>query len=93
MIKKIYQFIRWCIAWFRVPRGPYCYSLGKYNPKTGFPSIRPCPYHKLKQDLPEQSSGYCCYFKSGDIDNPGLGLLWDMVKECDIKINDKDIDD
>jgi hypothetical protein len=45
-----------------------------------------CPYYHLVADRPEQESGYCAWLDYGDWMNKlGFSLLWDGLKECDVK--------
>lgn len=85
LLVYIYKIIRKCIAWFRIPPGPYCY-FGSRAP--GDKKYRPCPYWSIKEDLPPQENGYCKYLKVSDHDMDWIGLLWDQCKECGIKDNE-----
>lgn len=97
------MFISKLIAWFRIPRGYYCY--GKHR--------KPCPFWSVDKTKPEQENGYCSYLGRGDWelneekrwftdDDPTLrsgheigipmSLLWDQCKECHIKIDDSFIE-
>lgn len=67
----MFQRIRKIWAWFRIPRGPYCYtSKGRVDDPTGEHSYihrtKVCPYWDKIEDLPEQYNGYCHYLKRGD---------------------------
>jgi hypothetical protein len=45
-----------------IPKGMYCYTYdenGKY---------KPCPYHELREDRPEQYNGYCLFLEQGDLE-------------------------
>ena len=74
MIKRL-------IAWFRVPKGDYCYFGVRYSGK-------PCPYYREfwpTEDWQDHIS-YCRledYPKYAEID----ALLWDSCKICGIKEN------
>lgn len=58
-----------------IPIGDYCYDeKGK------------CRFWSIDKDRLPQENGYCRYISKGDWDSKGVGLLWDMVKECDINI-------
>lgn len=63
------KFIRKCIAWFFIPRGPYCH----------FPTkkcrCKPCRYWSINKEKSDVTSwggyrngGYCSYLKKGDWD-------------------------
>lgn len=59
-----------------IPEGTYCYNLD-----------RKCPYHQyveISEIKHSQNNGYCHYLGIGDWDLRG-GLLWDEVKECEIR--------
>jgi len=56
-----------------IPRGMYCYR-GDYV----------CPFWFRDSGMDEQENGYCSYLNMGD-NELGMGLLWDMVKECGVK--------
>jgi hypothetical protein len=66
IIKKI-------IAYFRIPRGDYCYHIRKIiydkDPKK-LPKIRTrcCPYWDKLEGYDDQESGYCHYLGYGDMD-------------------------
>lgn len=45
-----------------------------------------CPYHEHRSDKPEMESGYCRYLEEGDWMTPGIGMLWDGLKACDVKL-------
>lgn len=74
-----------------IPKGMYCYD------KNGT-----CPFFELRNDKPRQMNGYCHYMKLGDweVDPPkdlpenfplpAISLLWDMVKECGINLDEDD---
>lgn len=67
----------------KIPEGMYCYD-GDYC----------CPYWSMRDDKPEQDNGYCSFLKTGDWEHPGVGLLWDQVKECGVNENwDKELKD
>lgn len=60
-----------------IPKGHYCYEwLGE---DTG---TRTCPFWRIDKKAHYQSEGVCLAFNMRD-DEYG-GLLWDMVKECDV---------
>lgn len=62
-----------------IPEGPYCYG----------PNGRACPYWAKIPDRPYQENGYCDLLGKGDWElGPTEGLLWDMVKSCQIKDGD-----
>lgn len=87
------QFFKTLIAYFRIPRGIYCYTI-KYNEisKDGLSIKRKnCPYWNIHVDKPMQMNGYCHYLDRGDWED-GLTFLWDQVKACDIKEGSDDID-
>ena len=56
----------------------YCYTRDKNN------KCILCPFWEHIKDKEEQEDGYCHYLNRGDWELPGLGLLWDQVKECNI---------
>lgn len=67
------RIIEWAQRLF-IPRGVYCNNM-----------TTRCPYWSIHSDKPEQENGYCAYLGSGDWGHNGFGLLWDAVKECDVK--------
>ena len=76
MIKRL-------IAWFRIPRGQYCYSgLDK--------SLKRCPYYREFWPTPEWSDhiSYCRLEDYSDVDEGFDFLLHDQCKICDIKNGD-----
>lgn len=90
------QFFKTLIAYFRIPRGIYCYKINSIDISKDGLSIKRknCPYWEMRNDKPTQMNGYCDYLKCGDWEGPGIGFLWDRVKECGIKegSDDKDIE-
>jgi hypothetical protein len=54
------------IAYFRIPKGDYCYT--PIGWKNGVYKIKPCPYWDKNTSMPHQLSGYCHYLKCGDFD-------------------------
>lgn len=76
-----------------IPPGGYCYSITEApSAANGFRlKTRTCPYWSSDLQRDEQEGGYCSYLKRGDWEGPGLGLLWDQVKECGV--NDATEDD
>jgi hypothetical protein len=66
----------------KVPEGYYCYAIESVDPKTGRMKIKPCPFWGRDASRPEQENGYCTKYGYKDWEATGLGLLWDMVKEC-----------
>jgi len=75
--------IRKIIAWFRIPRGQYCYRIIFHKKKKR--EFKICPYWDLRTDKHYQDNGYCHYLKRGDWEVKYCSLLWDQVKECGIK--------
>ena len=95
-MNKIVKLIRFIVAWFRIPKGMYCYFEGRSEP---------CPYWRLIKGRPFQANGWCNYLGKGDLEIveetewvnsktgdkisgselPGSSLLWDQCKECGIK--------
>lgn len=69
----------------RIPVGSYCYTIKAVAP-DGTISTDVCPYWSKRNDKPDQMNGHCSFLNRGDWDEsiPGVGLLWDMVKECGI---------
>ena len=61
-----------------IPNGMYCYAWDDND------KFIVCPYHSLDQNHDRQSNGQCKFLGINDWDDDGLGLLWDMVKACDI---------
>lgn len=71
-----------------IPDGTYCYSRGHIERgEDGLPVMKavPCPYWSLDAGRPQQEGGYCAYLDMGDWEGPGIGLLWDQVKECGVR--------
>ena len=79
-----------------IPPGSYCYVfVKKPNEKTGRPfTILACPYWDYKKDKPGRRRGYCHYLETGDWEEDGTFLLWDMCKECGLRheIDDIEVD-
>lgn len=69
-----------------IPVGRYCCSVVEVKSSDGGPLIKrkPCPYWSLHPEKHNQENGFCEYLMRGDWEEKG-GLLWDMIKECDIK--------
>ena len=65
-----------------IPQGNYCYG-----------TKCKCPFWDVIEEFPVQDNGYCHYLKSGDFQHNGLGLLWDMCKECNINEYRNDYDE
>ena len=72
MGKIIKNFIKFCIAWCRIPKGSYCYKFVKmtYDKELKLPVriTKTCPYWRRIDHLHEQENGYCEYLKRGDYD-------------------------
>ncbi|PLR72274.1 hypothetical protein [Bacillus sp. UMB0728] len=60
-----------------IPKGMYCYG---YRPDGKW--VHPCPFLRFDKTKHYQENGICEAFKLRD-DTYG-GLLWDMVKECNV---------
>jgi hypothetical protein len=77
-----------------IPEGLYCYKriTDMDVRQDGNPVFKTdvCPYWGSDPTKDEQESGYCAYLKSGDWES-GLGLLWDLCKECGINENLDDV--
>jgi len=73
-----------------IPFGPYCYTpLQAPSAENGYVyRTRPCPFHRILPEHPDQLNGWCDYLKSGDMEESGTSLLFDSVKECGIKTDD-----
>ena len=69
-----------------IPYGYYCY-FGCRNPED--PNYKRCPFWASNPEAEEQDDGYCHYLGCGDWEDPGLGLLWDQCKECNINEEEK----
>lgn len=66
-----------------IPEGVYCYTI--VNGKRVN-----CPYWGRDSSRPQQESGFCTFLNERDWDDiPGIPLLWDQVKSCNIN-NNKD---
>jgi hypothetical protein len=70
-----------------IPKGYYCYDWietpchkNNYRGK-----VKNCPYWDLNKSKHSQDNGYCHFLKCGDWENTYTSLLWDGVKECQIK--------
>jgi hypothetical protein len=71
-----------------IPKGYTCYGsfevTGEKSPE-GIPFMRLnglCPFWAKNPEGGEQSYGYCAKLNTGDWEEDGTMLLWDMVKEC-----------
>lgn len=89
ILNKLLYYIRYPIAYIRIPKGDYCYVILDVDEKTATASIRKCPYWSMRTDKPSQCGGYCRFMKVGDWENDKASLLWDQVKECGIKTDFK----
>lgn len=79
----MFKFLKFIFHdWWMIPRGCYCYRIVKNKYKV-------CPFWKILPNYEYQNNGYCEYLKTGDMEEEGTMHLWDQVKECGIKINDK----
>ncbi len=68
------KFIKFVVAWFRIPRGPYCYTIKETirDPSGQNPLMvrsKVCPYWEIRRDLPRQVNGYCRYLDITDEEN------------------------
>jgi len=70
-----------------IPEGYYCYTWIEIpNKENNFKGkTKKCPYWELKKSRNPQDNGYCHFLKCGDWENTYTSLLWDEVKECQIK--------
>ena len=54
MLKKIAKLFKFIVAWFRIPKGVYCYKfVGHIEHIGGWKTIR-CPYWKKIDGRPNQ---------------------------------------
>jgi len=60
MIRKLIKLFKFIIAWFRIPKGQYCYS--------GSRGTGRCPYWRRIKDRPSQADGWCDYLGKGDVE-------------------------
>ena len=75
-----------------IPKGLYCYTrMGVKHPQGGM-TIKSCPFWRSLPNRHRQENGYCLHNHSGDF-GERLGLLWDMVKECDINYDYPEIEE
>lgn len=77
-MNRLAAALLWGIGWLQrrlIPRGIYCYG------RKGR-----CPFWSINASMPPQDNGYCSYLCRGDWDIAGVSLLWDEVKECDVKM-------
>jgi hypothetical protein len=66
------KLIKYIIAWFRIPRGFYCYKIKEIvrDPTGQIPPVirtKICPYWDIRGDWPHQANGYCHYLGYGDM--------------------------
>lgn len=75
---------------FEIPTGDYCYDILGIEREDGEIkiNIRPCLYWHRMPDRNSQENGYCSFLDTGDWEGEGHGLLWDMVKECNVNTGD-----
>lgn len=71
MIKKIVKLFKFVVAWFRIPKGMYCYKVVHMFPKNHRYYWRAtkhvlCPYWRKIEDRPDQENGWCDYLGKGD---------------------------
>ena len=67
MIKKISKLFKFIVAWFRIPKGVYCYKAKATEPFSDADyRVTPCPYWKKLKDRPHQEDGWCDYLGKGD---------------------------
>lgn len=74
---------------FSIPLGDYCYEVLLVGSVSGVINIKLCPYWYRIPTKRNQEDGYCKFLDLGDWEEDGHGLLWDMVKECNINIGDE----
>lgn len=68
-----------------IPQGDYCYMpVCKEGNKL---IIDVCPFWEMAHDHLEKNNGYCKFLNKGDWEFDGL--LWDMVKECNINTEEE----
>jgi len=72
-----------------IPNGQYCYTIVSVDENTGKMQTKICPYWSIRDGKPEQDNGYCDYLGWGDWDIDGLTMLWDQVKECWVKMDER----
>jgi len=60
MINRAFRSVKFIIAWFRIPKGQYCYF--------GSRGCRRCPYWRRIEDRPSIANGWCDYLGKGDIE-------------------------
>ena len=86
---RIWKYIKLCFYYFRIPKGDYCYKVLKcITPEDGslpYLKVKRCPYWDKIEGQPPQDNGYCHWLEIGDHDDEYMGLLWDQVKECDLR--------
>lgn len=61
----------------------YCYTYDETQTRGIIPKRIPCPYWDGDDERDKQGYGYCHFIEKGDWEL-GMGLLWDMCKECGI---------
>jgi len=70
VLTKLIKLVKFIIAWFRIPKGMYCY-FGRRSER--------CPYWYCIADRPSQANGWCDYLGKGDIELT-IGIKWTNVK-------------
>lgn len=70
-MNRIVKLVRYIIAWFRVPRGMYCYVVYEeiHNFSGTYPhKYKVCPYWRKIKNRSHQEDGWCDYLGKGDIE-------------------------
>lgn len=63
-----------------IPKGCYCYD------ERGT-----CPFWDSIEGMPDQANGYCHWLQSGDWEDDGTFLLWEMCKECGLNDDEESL--
>ena len=71
-----------------IPNGDYCYEPLSVD-ANGKMKIKKCPYHSIYNSHEHQNNGFCNYLNAGDWFENGTLDLWDMLKNCNINIEEK----
>ena len=84
----MFKLLNYIIAWFRVPKGSYCYTILSINDKTGCIQTKNCKYYCATWygDANGEYISYCKYLDMfGGFSSNADMLLWDQCKVCGIK--------
>lgn len=84
-IKSLAKYFCLIFNYYKIPYGPYCYSIVEKDSNNQTKKIKLCPYWSINKNKNKQECGYCKWLEIGDWECEYLSLLWDQCKECNFK--------